>query len=105
MVECMVYALCTYIYVYRIFVFYIVCITQFTQCYLESLKIIHRDLACRNVLVGDGKRLKLSDFGLARSLAYSPVYTKNTDGKLPIRWMAPESILDRTFTHQSDVYV
>jgi len=74
-----------------------------TQSYLQSLKIIHRDLACRNVLVGEGKRLKVSDFGLARSLAYSSVYTKSTDGKLPIRWMAPESILDRTFTHQSDV--
>ncbi|XP_065897347.1 uncharacterized protein [Dysidea avara] len=72
--------------------------------YLQSLKIIHRDLACRNVLVGEGKRLKVSDFGLARSLAYSSVYTKSTDGKLPIRWMAPESILDRTFTHQSDVW-
>ena len=79
--------------------------TQFIQSYLESLKIIHRDLACRNILVGEGKRLKLSDFGLARSLAYSSVYTKTTDGKLPIRWMAPESISDQTFTHQSDVYV
>jgi len=75
----------------------------FPQSYLESLKIVHRDLACRNVLVGDGKRLKLSDFGLARSLAYTDVYVKTSDGKLPIRWMALESIMDRKFTHQSDV--
>ena len=82
----------------RIYVVYL-------QNYLESLKIIHRDLACRNILVGDGKRLKLSDFGLARSLAYTGIYVKTSEGKLPIRWMALESITDRTFTHHSDVLV
>ena len=55
--------------------------------------------------MGDGKRLKLSDFGLARSLAYTGVYLKTSEGKLPIRWMALESITDRTFTHHSDVLV
>ena len=55
--------------------------------------------------MGDGKRLKLSDFGLARSLAYSSVYVKTSKGRLPIRWMALESITERTFTHRSDVLV
>ena len=55
--------------------------------------------------MGDGKRLKLSDFGLARSLAYTSVYVKTSEGKLPIRWMALESITDRSFTHRSDVLV
>jgi serine/threonine protein kinase len=34
--------------------------------YLESKHIIHRDLATRNCLVGDGEVIKVADFGLAR---------------------------------------
>jgi abelson tyrosine-protein kinase 1 len=34
--------------------------------YLESNRIIHRDLACRNCLVGEGEVIKVADFGLAR---------------------------------------
>ena len=63
---------------------------------------MHRDLACRNILVDENKVLKISDFGLART---DELYVKNTDGKLPLRWMALESIVERTFSHKSDVYV
>ena len=62
--------------------------------------IVHRDRACRNVLVGENKVLKISDFGLSRE---EDVYIKTTDGKLPLRWMAIESIVDRVFTTKSDV--
>lgn len=34
--------------------------------YLESKHIIHRDLATRNCLVGEGEVIKVADFGLAR---------------------------------------
>ncbi len=34
--------------------------------YLESKNIVHRDLATRNCLVGDGEVIKVADFGLAR---------------------------------------
>ena len=37
------------------------------QEFLSSLGIVHRDLACRNILVGEGKDLKISDFGMARA--------------------------------------
>ena len=53
------------------------------QEFLSELGIVHRDLACRNVLVGENKVLKISDFGLARE---DHVYIKTTDGKLPLRW-------------------
>ena len=67
--------------------------------------IIHRDLACRNILVGTSKVLKISDFGLARQLTDSLIYYRSTEGKLPIRWMAPEAIKDRTFNTWTDMYV
>ena len=38
-----------------------------TQEYLSSLGIVHRDMASRNILVGEGKQLKISDFGMARA--------------------------------------
>ena len=70
------------------------------QEFLSELGIVHRDLACRNVLVGENKVLKISDFGMARD---EDIYIKTTDGKLPLRWMAIESIVDRVFTTKSDV--
>lgn len=63
--------------------------------------MIHRDLACRNVLVGDQKNLKISDFGLSRE---GDIYVKTTGGKLPFKWMALESLRDHEFTTQSDVW-
>ena len=65
---------------------------------------MHRDLAARNILVGHGKRLKIGDFGLMRQL-YSEVYKGKKQKKMPIKWMAPESIFDEIFTVKSDVYV
>ena len=70
------------------------------QEYLASLGIVHRDLACRNVLVDRKKNLKISDFGLSRE---TDLYVCSTQGKLPLRWMSPEAITERIFTEQSDV--
>ena len=66
--------------------------------------MVHRDLACRNILVGTNKVLKISDFGLARQLNDNMIYYRSTEGKLPIRWMAPEAIKDRTFNTYTDMY-
>ena len=74
------------------------------QEYLSNLEIIHRDLACRNVLVGDGKALKIADFGLSRIVQEGDSYVKTTSGRLPFKWMALESINDREYTTQSDVW-
>ena len=65
---------------------------------------MHRDLAARNVLVGGDKVVKLCDFGLARLVYSGDQYCKLTNGRLPLKWMALESIRDRVFTAQSDVW-
>ena len=70
------------------------------QEFLAALSVVHRDLACRNVLVADRKVLKISDFGLSKN---TDLYVSSLSGKLPIRWMAPESIRERVFTEKSDV--
>jgi len=72
--------------------------------YLESRKCIHRDLAARNVLVSDDCVLKIADFGLARDVHMHEYYRKTTDGRLPVKWMAPEALFQRVYTSQSDVW-
>ncbi|XP_032869800.1 fibroblast growth factor receptor 1-like isoform X2 [Amblyraja radiata] len=72
--------------------------------YLASKKCIHRDLAARNVLVTEENVMKIADFGLARDIHHIDYYKKTTNGRLPVKWMAPEALFDRIYTHQSDVW-
>uniref|UniRef100_A0A8C2GSX0 Fibroblast growth factor receptor n=1 Tax=Cyprinus carpio TaxID=7962 RepID=A0A8C2GSX0_CYPCA len=72
--------------------------------YLASKKCIHRDLAARNVLVTEDSVMKIADFGLARDVHHIDYYKKTTNGRLPVKWMAPEALFDRIYTHQSDVW-
>ncbi|XP_073541473.1 fibroblast growth factor receptor 2 isoform X2 [Phyllobates terribilis] len=72
--------------------------------YLASQKCIHRDLAARNVLVTESNVMKIADFGLARDVNNIDYYKKTTNGRLPVKWMAPEALFDRVYTHQSDVW-
>ena len=73
--------------------------------YLASQRCCHRDLACRNVLVCENNVLKIADFGLARNFVQgSDYYRKTTDGRLPIKWMALESLSGQMYTSQSDVW-
>ncbi|XP_068893109.1 focal adhesion kinase 1 isoform X8 [Tenebrio molitor] len=73
--------------------------------YLESKKFVHRDIAARNVLVSSHNCVKLADFGLSRSMSDDQSYYKASKGKLPIKWMSPESINFRRFTIASDVWM
>ncbi|KAH9492329.1 Fibroblast growth factor receptor 1 [Bulinus truncatus] len=72
--------------------------------YLSEKKYVHRDLAARNVLIHYNKVVKVCDFGLSRDIFNDNHYKKLTNGKLPLKWMAIESLRDRIFTTQSDVW-
>ncbi|XP_068631088.1 tyrosine kinase receptor Cad96Ca isoform X2 [Battus philenor] len=72
--------------------------------FLSNKGIIHRDLAARNVLITEERTCKVADFGLARDVAGTHVYERKSDGRLPIRWMAPESLYDDIFSVKSDIW-
>ncbi|XP_044147095.1 proto-oncogene tyrosine-protein kinase ROS [Bufo gargarizans] len=78
--------------------------------YLEKLHFVHRDLAARNCLVSvkeynnPSRKVKIGDFGLARDVYKSDYYRKKGEGLLPVRWMAPESLIDGIFSTRSDVW-
>ncbi|KAL6446720.1 hypothetical protein ACFW04_001277 [Cataglyphis niger] len=77
-------------------------------CYLENLHFIHRDLACRNCLVSDRNRenrvIKIGDFGMAKHIYKDHYYRVKGQPLLPVCWMAPESLVFRKFTSQSDIW-
>jgi serine/threonine protein kinase len=71
--------------------------------HLHNHNIIHRDLAARNILLSGTGDPKISDFGMSRILQ------KEEEGKTktnigPIRWMAPESLANQTYSKKSDVW-
>ena len=88
-------------------------------------QIVHCDLAARNVLIAEGFVLKIADFGLARDISGRELYKKNprvsphrqpvavlsrasgflcsVQGKIPVKWTAPEALERRVFTTKSDV--
>ncbi|KAK5604306.1 hypothetical protein CRENBAI_019889 [Crenichthys baileyi] len=72
--------------------------------YLERLNMVHRDIAIRNILVASVECVKLGDFGLSRYIDEQEYY-KASVSRLPIKWMAPESINFRRFTSASDVWM
>uniref|UniRef100_A0A672J273 Receptor protein-tyrosine kinase n=1 Tax=Salarias fasciatus TaxID=181472 RepID=A0A672J273_SALFA len=72
--------------------------------YLEERHLVHRDLAARNVLLKHPNHVKITDFGLAKLLTADEKEYHADGGKVPIKWMALESILQWTYTHQSDVW-
>jgi len=73
--------------------------------YLDTKKLIHRDLAARNVLIDSADQTcKVADFGFAKDVMANNIYERKSEGKLPIRWMAPESLYDNVYSTKSDVW-
>lgn len=72
--------------------------------YLASHGYVHKDLAARNVLVGEQLHVKISDLGLSREIYSSDYYCLQPKTLLPIRWMPPEAIAYGKFTTDSDIW-
>ncbi|KAK7794773.1 hypothetical protein R5R35_004117 [Gryllus longicercus] len=76
------------------------------MAYLESKRFIHRDLACRNVLLAAADKVKIGDFGLMRALPQQEdCYVMTEHKKVPFPWCAPESLKSRQFSHASDTWM
>ena len=71
--------------------------------YLSSQRFVHRDLATRNCLMGKDFIVKISDFGMSRSLYESAYYRVQGTLVLPIRWMACETFYGK-FSVKSDAW-
>ncbi|XP_072025120.1 hepatocyte growth factor receptor-like [Amphiura filiformis] len=73
--------------------------------YLSEHKFVHRDLAARNCMVDEQLVLRIADFGLSRDMNESDYYQSgDRKAKLPVKWMAPESLAKRLYSVKSDVW-
>ncbi|XP_063149574.1 receptor tyrosine-protein kinase erbB-3 [Candoia aspera] len=72
--------------------------------YLEEHRMVHRNLAARNVLVKSPSQVQVADFGIADLLYPDDKKYFYNEIKTPIKWMALESIHFGKYTHQSDVW-
>lgn len=76
------------------------------MAYLEAKRFLHRDLACRNVLLSTVDKIKIGDFGLMKALPQQEdCYVMTEHKKVPFPWCAPESLKARQFSHASDVWM
>ncbi|CAI8031785.1 Tyrosine-protein kinase transforming protein RYK [Geodia barretti] len=79
--------------------------------YLASNQFVHRDLAARNCMIDLNHVIKVADFGLSEEI-YARNYFRQADMqesgegpvKLPVKWMALESLNDGVFSEKSDVW-
>nr|KAG5690219.1 hypothetical protein BaRGS_019015 [Batillaria attramentaria] len=73
--------------------------------YLAGLKFVHRDLAARNCMLDEEFHVRVADFGLARDIYEKEYYSsENKKAKLPVKWMALESLEKGTYSSKSDVW-
>ena len=81
------------------------------MAYLAEKRIMHGDLAARNILLdkefkeGELRPIaKISDFGLSKQLRFKKYYIKQERQEVPWKWMAFEFLENGKFQMKSDVW-
>jgi serine/threonine protein kinase len=76
--------------------------------YLSSMKIMHGDLAARNILISnldsDNYLAKITDFGLSKAFYEKTSYLKQVRRNVPWKWMDVDFLETSIFTMSSDVW-
>uniref|UniRef100_A0AAQ4RL44 receptor protein-tyrosine kinase n=1 Tax=Gasterosteus aculeatus aculeatus TaxID=481459 RepID=A0AAQ4RL44_GASAC len=74
------------------------------MAYLSAKGFLHRDLAARNCMLGDDLRVCVADFGLSKKIYSSNYYRQKATIRVPIKWMAIESLSESIYSSKSDVW-
>ncbi|ELK13734.1 Tyrosine-protein kinase receptor UFO [Pteropus alecto] len=72
--------------------------------YLSTKRFIHRDLAARNCMLNENMSVCVADFGLSKKIYNGDYYRQGRIAKMPVKWIAIESLADRVYTSKSDVW-
>ncbi|GAB5353800.1 hypothetical protein AAMO2058_000065100 [Amorphochlora amoebiformis] len=72
--------------------------------HLHSQNIIHRDLACRNLLMKSNGSVVICDYGLSHKLEDNSNYYEMRTSKFPWAWTSPETLVSKKFTRKSDMW-
>uniref|UniRef100_A0A7E4URD2 Tyrosine-protein kinase n=1 Tax=Panagrellus redivivus TaxID=6233 RepID=A0A7E4URD2_PANRE len=72
--------------------------------YLSDNGLIHRDIAARNCLLSSTDNVKIADFGLSVANANKGQITETKLSKMPVKWLAPETLTKGVFNQKTDVW-
>lgn len=72
--------------------------------YLSQHNYIHGDIAARNCMVGPRMTVKITDVALSRNPFFNDYHRSGNRPPMPLRWMAPEGVLNYRFTVETDIW-
>ncbi|XP_071440909.1 tyrosine-protein kinase Dnt-like [Hetaerina americana] len=70
--------------------------------FLHRHRICHRDIATRNCVVDSDLRVRVTDSALSRDLFPADYHCLGDNENRPIKWLAPESLVNKRFSAASD---